>query len=106
MDNINELLKNREQYLDYDLKHKHWNKLKGKETEGGKMVTVIWKSLGKDYPDKGYLFELPFCAADEGDVFCHFPKTQNPDGKDDGEPIWIHMYDLMVNKDVVSITVE
>lgn len=105
MDNINDLLERRQKISDVELTDEHWNKLKGEDTEGGRKVTVIWKNLGTDYPDEGYLFALDFCAEDEADIFCHFRQPQNPDGMDTAPPVWMHMYELMTNDNVESITV-
>lgn len=105
-DNIDELLEQRNKIYDFELNDEHWDKLIGSDIEGGKKIIIVWKNLGKECPDEGYLFELPFCSADEGDIFCHFSKTQNPDGMDDGCPIWIHLYELMTNENVISITIE
>ena len=98
-----ELFERRRKIYDVELTKEHWEKLGGLETEGGRKVKVTWKD---DYEEEyGYLFALDFCAEDEADIFCHFKHPQNSGGMDNAPPIWMHMYELMTNEMVVSITV-
>ena len=60
----------------------NWKKLIG-DTKPGNLIQIIWKDWGDMYTDKGYLFAAPECCPDEGDIFVHIPKPQNPYGKDD-----------------------
>jgi hypothetical protein len=83
-----------------------WAKLKGKETKAGSRCTIIWQDWRNDYPDEGYLFDLPIGnASDEADIFVHVPKPQNPNGMDTPPAVFLHLQDLMTNDMVVSVTI-
>ena len=106
MEEIKKLVESQQKYESYDVDDLSLNKLKGSDTEAGSTVEIIWDDWGADYPDKGYLFELPGTgAADEADIFVHVPKPQNPDGMDTPPPVFLHLYDLLTNEQVVSVTV-
>ena len=100
--NTNDLLIERNECLELELSDNHWGKLKGEAVEGC-VVYIEWKEFGRDYLDEGYIFCLPECKIDEADCFIHFPKTQNPGGRGDGEPMFDHLYYLMINDQVVLI---
>ncbi len=103
---LNELLVQRQKMLDADILDGLFDKLKGEETEAGSRCEIIWNDLGSDYPDIGYLFDLPIGnASDEGDIFIHIPKPQNPDGIDTPPAVFLHLYDLLTNEQVKSVTV-
>lgn len=103
---LNELLLQREKMQKVEITEKHWSKLKGDDTEAGSWCEIIWDNWGVDYPDKGYLFDLPIGnASDEGDIFIHIPKPQNPEGIDTPPPVFLHLYMLMTNELIKSITV-
>jgi hypothetical protein len=85
---------------------RRFDKLLGADTEAGSRVEIIWNELG-DYPDNGYLFELPgICTPDEADIFVHIPKPQNPSGMDTSPPVFLHLYDILTNEQVNSVTVK
>jgi len=103
---LNELLVQRQKMLEADITDKHFDKLKGEETEAGSRCEIIWNDWGTDYPDSGYLFDLPIGnASDEGDIFIHIPKPQNPVGMDTPPAVFLHLHYLMTNDQVKSITV-
>lgn len=103
---LKELLVQRQKALDVEMTEEQWDKLKGGETEAGSRCVIIWQDWGDDYPDEGYLFDLPIGnASDEADIFVHIPKPQNPNGMDTPPAVFLHLYDLMTNDMVVSITI-
>lgn len=103
---LNELLVQRQKMLDADITDNHFDKLKGEETEAGSRCEIIWNDWGADYPDSGYLFDLPIGnSSDEADIFIHIPEPQNPEGMDTPPAVFLHLYDLMTNDQVKSITV-
>jgi hypothetical protein len=102
-----ELLVQRQKLLDVEITEKHWSKLIGKETEPGRRCIVEWNDWGTDYPDEGYLFDLPIGnSSDEADIFVHIPEPQNPDGIDTPPAAFLHLYDLMLNDMVKRITIK
>jgi hypothetical protein len=106
MNEIIKLAESNQKYEDYDVDELCFHKLEGGETEAGSIVEIIWDDYGKDYPEIGYLFELPgICTPDEADIFVHIPKPQNPEGKDTPPPVFIHLYDILTNEKVVSVTI-
>lgn len=105
MEELNKLVESKQKYDKYNTADLCFYKLEG-STEAGRTVEIVWDDWGETYPDKGYLFELPnLCAPDEADIFVHIPSPQNPDGMDTPPSVFLHLYDLLTNKQVVSVTV-
>ena len=103
---LNELLIQRQNMLTVDISDKYFDKLKGEEPAAGSRCEIIWNEWDTYYPDSGYLFDLPIGnASDEADIFIHIPKPQNPDGMDTSEPVFLHLYALITNDQVKSITI-
>ena len=100
---MKELLECRNRALALDeITDKQWAKLTG-ETRPGYKVELIWIDMGKDFPERGYIFTLPMCSFDEADVFVHIPHPQSLGGKDAPEEVYAHMQDLLTNEMVESI---
>lgn len=103
---LNQLLSQRQKLLNADIKEEHFNKLKGEPIEAGSRCEIIWNDWGEDYPDAGYLFDLPIDnSSDEGDVFVHIPNPQNPSGIGTPPSVFLHLYDLMSNNQVKNIII-
>lgn len=74
-----------------DLPHGHFKKL-----NPGDKLKIHWA----DYYDVGYIFTLP--GFEGNDVWMagivHIPNPSNPGGKDNLEPVWITLNDLLENE--------
>jgi hypothetical protein len=98
MENI---IKELKKYQHANITDKQWSKLVG-EPFPGAIVEIYWTGLG-DEPDYGYLFALEEQSPDEGDIMVHVPIPQNPHGKDEGLPQWVHLFNLLKNRRVKQI---
>ena len=103
--NIDKLLDDRSKALSVYPDDEYWNKLSGDPMEPGYKIAVHWDENWDNCVDYGYLFALEFCGLDEGDLFCHFRKTENPGGMDEGDPQWTHIRSLMNNDYVEKIVI-
>jgi len=83
-------------------KEVNWTKLKG-NAESGKKVAIKWTDRPK--VDDGYIFTLPMCIEDEGDVFIHVPNPNNDDGMDSAPPVWIYLPTLLTLKRIKYVMV-
>ena len=92
-------IKNRDEILSINIKEFHFNKVKD-DLSGGDHIKIYWFWNNFKFEDEGYCFELPGHATDELDIFIHIPK---PFSEGKSQPIWIHMYDLLTNDDVIKI---
>lgn len=98
----------RDKALSFDLKDEDWKKVVG-TPKGGSMVSIIWnkKSLLLDEEeeavDRGYCFELPDHCQDEMDVFIHITNPFNGYMIDDCPSVFVHLYELMTNKNILQI---
>lgn len=103
---LKELLIERQKMLNVELTDQHWDKLKGEETEAGNKCKIVWKDWDEDDIDEGYLFDLPIGnSSDEGDIFIHVPKPLNPSGIGTPPAVFLHLYNLITNEMVKSITI-
>lgn len=103
---LKQLLESRKKYERWSTADLQFDKLEGSDTDPGRKIKIIWDDYGDDFPDHGYLFELPgLSAPDESDIFVHIPKPQNPNGIGDADPVFLHLYDILTNKRVISVTV-
>lgn len=99
---MKDLLKERKKQLK-STKEINWAKLQG-DAQVGKKVMIKWTDRPKI--DDGYLFSLPMCTEDEGDLFIHVPSPNNDDGMDDAPPVWIHLPRLLSFERVKYIVVK
>ncbi len=75
-----------------------------KQPYAGAPIIIIWKGLGEDFPDEGYLF-IPK-NKDEDDMMYHIPNPQNPGGKDSVDPEWGLFRKLLKNNQVAKIIIK
>lgn len=92
---MQEILKELKKYQDITVTDKQFEKIKGSTLPGAK-IEIYWNDRGEN--DIGYLFAFPCQFPDEGDVMVHIPRPDNSDGIGDGDPVWLHLYNLLKNK--------
>jgi hypothetical protein len=99
--NFKELSKEHKKYAMIYLADDAQSKLKGEYAPGCK-VEILWHLPdGEEYYkiiDKGYAFHVGGMDTDCGDFFIHVPCSENPGGKGDGDEIWVHVNNLLINK--------
>lgn len=111
MDNYAELLKllqSREELMDNtQLKYEHWKKLHGEKNILPGYKCFISFDYAPMQTEEGNVFVLPGVNyPDEDDVFIHVPSPSNPDGVDDPGEVFVHLYDLLINENVIKITIK
>jgi len=94
---LQQLIEAQERFLDTDISDKDWEKLKGEPQPSGK-IEIKWKE--REFPDTGYFFALPDSDVEIYDICVHIPSPDNSDGIDDAPPVWINLYELVMNKQV------
>jgi len=94
---LQKLVEAHEAFLDTDIPDSDWNKLDGDPIPGGK-IEIKWK--GREFTDEGYFFALPTSDTDIYDICVHIPEPDNSDGMDSAPPVWINLYQLVMNKQV------
>lgn len=94
---LEKLIEAQEAFLDTDIPDDDWNKVQGEPIPGGK-IEIKWK--GRQFADKGYFFALPTSDTEIYDICVHIPSPDNSDGMDDAPPVWINLYQLVINDQV------
>lgn len=107
MEDLEELLLERNEILEKELTSENWEKLKGEQTVAGKKCDIHWSFPDYELVDEGYLFDLPIGnESDEGDIFVHIPEPENPSGMDTPPPVFTHLQCLMCNILVSKIIIK
>lgn len=105
MNNTKDLLKALRRWERKSLKSGLFEKLKG-APEAGARVLIRWNGpYLAEIEDRGYCFALPEYDEQSYHFIVHVPKPENPGGIGDGDPEFWHLYDLLENGNVKSITV-
>ena len=75
--------------IDYD----NFDKLSNSDPMPGQKVAIYW--IDREFPDKGYLFQLPHQIVDEFDLCVHVTDVDNSDGMDSAPDEYKHLYSLV-----------
>ena len=113
MEEIKKLIESKHKYNTFDPVDLCMHKITGAGIDAGNKIKITWRRNKNsdfddfpDFDDFGYLFELPnLCQFDEADIFVHIPKPQNLDGKDAAPPVFMHLYDILTNEEVIKVTI-
>lgn len=92
---LEQLIKGQELFLDTDISDEDWEKVQGIPIPGGKIEI---KFKGRPETDHGYFFALPTSDIEIYDICVHIPSPDNSDGMDDAPPVFINLYELVMNK--------
>ncbi len=99
---LHELDQIRKSIINCSLFDNHWNKIIG-DINPGSSIEIKWED---GIIDNGYLFSVPKCSPDEGDIFVHIPNPDNSAGMDSAPEVFCHLYNLMTNDLVKSIEIK
>ena len=102
MNTLETLLMQSVEFAEADISDTLFGKVLG-EIKAGSKVEIYWK--GREQPDYGYFFSIPEQDVQDGDIFIHVPQMDNSDGIGNGHEIHIHLYKLLTNEMLESITV-